>query len=304
MRGSPPLWVGEERTKTTLKYALSGSICGYYGSLARGIALKFSTAAVYRARMKIRRIGEFTPARLSFSICFVVGGCVALICGPGSHKSRSTITQQQPTPTAAVVVKQASEPQEDSNQNSRIVPQAFAGLDFENHSYGSYRLPSGTTIDLRLNGGKLYYAPNEDRGWFAFKDAYYADVTGDGAPEAIVVLSHVQCGGSCDGGAALFYIYAARKHGLARIWRYETGSYGYGCGLKSFSVENKQIVVETFGRCPKKAIEDPGMGKFKVEDETRLVFRFDGQRVVRSALKYLSTPARDLKNYNAEIRIG
>jgi hypothetical protein len=254
--------------------------------------------------MKIRRIGEFTPARLAFSICFVFGACIALICGSGSSKSRSTITQQQPTPTPAVVVKQASEPQEDGNKNSRIVPQAFAGIDFENHSYGSYRLFSGTRIDLRLNGGKLYYAPDEDRGWFAFDDAYYADVTGDGAPEAIVILSHVQCGGSCDGGAALFYIYAARKHGLKRIWRYETGSYGYGCGLKSFSVENKQIVLETFGRCPKEASEDPGTRKFNVEDETRLVFRFDGRRVVRSELKFISSPARDVKNYNPEIRIG
>ena len=193
--------------------------------------------------------------------------------------------------------KQASELTEESNKNSRIVPRAFAGIDFENHSYGSYRLPAGTRIDLRLNGGKLYYAPDEDRGWFAFKDAYYADVTGDGAPEAIVILWHVQCGGSCDGGAALVYIFAARKHGLQRIWRYETGSYGYGCGLKSLTVENKQIVLETFGRCPKQAMEDPGFGKFNVEDETRSVFRFNGRRVVRSELKFLSTPARDVKNY-------
>lgn len=225
-----------------------------------------------------------------------------------SNESQPTVTvQQQPAPTPIVKLEEPREkPEDDSNKNFRVVPAAFAGIDFRNHSYGPYRLASGKKIDLLLKDEKLDYDyPFSDRGWFSFNDIYYADVTGDGAPEAIAILWHVQCGaGSCDGGSAIFYIFAARKNRLQRIWHYESGSYGYGCGVKSCNVQNKQIVLETFGRCPKPATEYPGPGKFLVENETKLVFRFNGRRFVRSKLEFLPAPIRDVKNYQWEMQIS
>ena len=160
---------------------------------------------------------------VSLSAYFTLGGYLALT--RRADHARSTVpVSQQPTPTPTITIKEPSERQEDINKKYRIAPEAFAHIDFENHSYGSYRLPSGKKIDLHLKDGKLEYDYQDaDTGWIEFNDVYYADVTGDGVPEALVILSHVECGVSCDGGSALFYIYSARKHRLYRIWKYETG---------------------------------------------------------------------------------
>ena len=98
----------------------------------------------------------------------------------------------------------------------------------------------------------------DDSGWFNLEDVYYQDVTGDGSPEAIVRLLHLRCSGSCDGGADLFYIYSRRNGRLKNIWQYETGSYAYGCGLKSFSLRGKQVVLELTNGCTKEVVSYPG----------------------------------------------
>ncbi|HEX2269034.1 MAG TPA: hypothetical protein VHH35_05850 [Pyrinomonadaceae bacterium] len=180
----------------------------------------------------------------------------------------------------------------------------FQHIDFENHSYGSYRFRHGTQIDLRLRNRKYEYNFEEVRGWFHLENIYYADLTGDGIPEAIVMLSVVQCGASCDGGATLFCVYTLRKRSLHEIWRYETGTMAYGCGLKSFSAKSKEIVMELFGRCPVQGQEDPGPGKFLIEDLTRLNFKFEGGRFLRGKIEFLSTAASDTRNYKPEVVVG
>ena len=242
---------------------------------------------------------------VSASAYLALGFYLALTFRPFADDRRFTVpVHHQPAPTPTTRTEKPKD-QPESNWKYRIVPEPFVHIDFENHSYGSYRLGSGKQIDLRLKDGELEYSHRfEDAGWFDFKDVYFADVTGDGIPEALVILWHVGCGVSCDGGAALFYIYSIRKHKLHQIWKYETGSLAYGCGLKAFSVENQQIVMEVFGRCAKEATESPGAGKFFVEDTTRSVFAFNGRRVVRTGLNFFSAPATDVRNYKAEIRIG
>ena len=240
---------------------------------------------------------------VSLSAYLALGGYLAITHRPSADDRRPTVPlRQQPAPTPTIEI----EPQEeDINQKYKIAPEAFAHIDFENHSYGSYRLWSGKKINLRLKNGELEYDyPSEDTGWFNFEDVYYVDVTGDGVPEALVLLSHVGCGVSCDGGAALFYIYSTHKNKLHRIWKYETGSLANGCGLKSFSFDKKEIALEVFGRCTKEATESPGSGKFLIADLTRSVFKYNGRRVVRTGLKFLSTPATDVKNYKSDIRIN
>lgn len=187
---------------------------------------------------------------------------------------------------------------------SRTVPQTFEHIDFKNHSYGHFKILSSKRIALTLKDGELEYDYSvSDRGWVALKDIYYTDTDGDGTTEAIVLLSHVRCGVSCDGGAALIYIYAVRERKLQTPWQYETGSLAYGCGLKSLSVQKKQIVVETFGRCPRSARDYPGPAKYVIENLTRSVFRFNGRRFTRRSLEFISAPARDVRNYKPEIQI-
>jgi hypothetical protein len=137
---------------------------------------------------------------------------------------------------------------------------------------------------------------------FDLQDVYYADVTNDKKPEAIVILSHVSCGcGSCGGAADLICIYQAHRHKLRGLWQYETGSMACGCGLKSLTIEEGNIGMEQFGRCPRPGLEDSGSAK--VPDLTQLNFRFNGSRFVRRLVRFISVPERDVKNYQAQIHI-
>jgi len=135
----------------------------------------------------------------------------------------------------------------------RIVPVNFSKVDFENFSYGVYPSSDLKPFSLTLTGGKMW----DDSGWYELQDVYYKDVTGDGSPEAIVRVLHLRCHGSCDGGADLFYIFSRRNGKLKNIWQYETGSYAYGCGLKSFTLENNQLVLKLSGPCTKQVVSYP-----------------------------------------------
>jgi hypothetical protein len=183
----------------------------------------------------------------------------------------------------------------------RAVPDEFKNIDFKNYAYGVYGPPTGRQFDLTLYAGQLRLP--DDLGTFALKDVYYKDLTGDRQPEAIVRLSHVKCGGPCDGGASLLYIFTVREGKLNKIWDYETGSYANGCGLKSVVLGTRQVVVELFGRCPDLATEFSGPAKFVVEDLTFIRFEFDGRRFVTKTMEVIPEPARDVKNYEPEILI-
>ncbi|HJT25892.1 MAG TPA: hypothetical protein VJ784_00685 [Pyrinomonadaceae bacterium] len=136
----------------------------------------------------------------------------------------------------------------------RFVPENFSKVDFKNFTYGVYSVSVGKPVSLTLNDGKMW----DDSGWFNLEDVYYQDVTGDGSPEAIVRLLHLRCNGSCDGGADLFYIYSKRNGRLKNIWQYETGSFAYGCDLKSFTLEGKQVVLELSNGCVNRVMSYPG----------------------------------------------
>jgi len=181
----------------------------------------------------------------------------------------------------------------------RAVPANFSDVDFQNFSYGVYAGSNGTPVNLILNEGKMWDAS----GWFNLEDVYYKDITGDGSPEAIVRILHLRCNGSCDGGADAFYIYSRRNGQLKNIWRYETGSYAYGCGLRSFTLENKEMLVELFGRCDSDAMVYPGPRAYLVEDLTLVHFKFDGTGFRTKAIQYIPHPVRNVKNWKPEIRI-
>jgi len=186
------------------------------------------------------------------------------------------------------------------NDVHRDVPEEFRNFDFKNHRYGVYKFPNGAETDLTLYNSELGLP--DDLGWFSLKNVYYTDVTGDGRPEAIVELSHVKCD-SCYDGATLLYIFTLRSGKLQKIWQYETGSYAYGCGFKSLALQNKQVVLELFGRCPDGAKEYRGSKEYMIEDLTFAVFVFDGGRFVTKTIEFMPEPAQDLKYYEPEVLI-
>ncbi|MDQ3820728.1 MAG: hypothetical protein M3362_24005, partial [Acidobacteriota bacterium] len=184
---------------------------------------------------------------------------------------------------------------EEQNEKVKIVPDAYKGIDFKNFTY-PYQFPhDGKKINATLRNGEYEFNFEDERGWLSFSEVYYADLTGDGSPEAIVLLWHVSCGGSCNGGSALFYVYTTQQNKLKSLWRCETGSLKYGCGLKSFSVKNKEVTLELFGRCPDGLEESAGTMAFLIKDTTRLTFRFIGRKFLEEKKEFISVPERDVK---------
>ena len=102
-------------------------------------------------------------------------------------------------------------------------------------------------------------------------------------------LSHVHCAGSCDGGSSLFYIYTERGGKLKPIWQYETGSYTYGCGLKSLTISGKQIVVELFDHCTQDEIADRSTSKSISQESTFILLKYDGERLVQRSTEFVIT---------------
>lgn len=209
-----------------------------------------------------------------------------------------------PTPTrtpARAEVVQAEEPK-DPNERFRVVPQNFAHVNFNNWDYGRYRF-GGPKVNLVLTAGQLEIPHQHGGGeMFSLADVLYTDVTGDGKQEAIVNLSHVQCGGSCDGGSNLFYVYQSSKNGLRKIWEYETGGMAYGCGMKSITVLKKMIVLEMFGQCWAPASSFGGT-KFMVRDVTQSVFVFNGKRFLQHRMGIMASPEKDVKNYIPTVHV-
>ena len=233
---------------------------------------------------------------------------VSSACHAFTSKSEGASAQTNPTvnsstalPTLSNVSRSRSE-SEAQNERFKIAPEEFKQIDFKNYSY-PYKFDYGRRINVALKNGEYEYDIENDRGWFSLSDAYYVDLTNDGNPEAIVLLWHVSCGASCDGGAGLFYIYTVHQNKLKSIWRYETGSLGYGCGLKSFAGKNRKITMELFGRCFNEIEGSLGLGKFLVKDETRLTFGFNGTKFVEEEQEFISAPEREVRDHEREISI-
>lgn len=176
--------------------------------------------------------------------------CLLSVLSPVERVRKTQLTVLSTTPLTTPLKPSHVDPLD----QFRFVPENFSKVDFKNFSYGVYSISVGKPVTLTLNDGKMW----DDSGWFNLEDVYYQDVTGDGSPEAIVRLLHLRCSGSCDGGADLFYIYSRRNGRLKNIWQYETGSYAYGCGLKSFSLRGKQVVLELTNGCTNEVVSYPG----------------------------------------------
>lgn len=191
---------------------------------------------------------------------------------------------------------------------SKAPPVAFKDSDFKNFSY-----VTSARQTIRLKDGSHEYANPEGGGdTFDLAGVSYVDLTGDGKEEAVVELFQVSCGVSCDGGSHLFYFYSSSNGKAKPLWRFETGSLAYGCGLKSFVVRKRKMTLETFSNCRfsgpvLESSSDPnetGGGKFSAVSFTRFVLEFDGNRFVPGKRQLFPFPEGDVKNYSADVRIS
>lgn len=216
--------------------------------------------------------------------------------------SPTVINSPSPSPTNDPTVKAES--------TEKKVPPEFQAVDFENFSYPlswkhqTVRLKDG---HLEFFKDKIFY-----NGWFDLDGVDYVDLNGDGKKEAIVQLSWVSCGASCDGGSSVFYFYSQVRGKPILLSRLETGSIGYDCGLKSFVLKNGNLSLETFRSCRFNGFQfkpsyDPGEegGKYLSNRYTRFTLQFNGIRfVLKNRRVFRFTEVQDIGNYEPKIEIS
>ena len=194
------------------------------------------------------------------------------------------------------------------------VPPEFSKVDFKNFSYPiTWRQQ---TVTLK-NGHREFF---EDKifynAWFDFMHVDFIDLTGDGSKEAVVDVLWVACGASCDGGSHLFYFYSMRNHKLRLLTHIETGAMAAEeCGLKSFILNKRELVLETFRVCRFNGISvvptrdshpNPNFspGKYRADKFTRFVFHNRAGSFILRKREVLPYPQEDIGNYPQDISIA
>lgn len=157
----------------------------------------------------------------------------------------------------------------------KVVPREWKEVDFRNFLYQTNSLRG-----VRLKDGRVEKREGAGGSWVDFEAVDYVDLDGDGAKDALVHLAQVLCGVSCDGGSHLFYFYSIKKGKPILLTRLESGSLGYGCGLKSFTVKDQQLTMEVFWKCHQTGVavtadsDSKEIGKFDAKSFTRFLFKF------------------------------
>lgn len=254
--------------------------------------------------------GPANPAEKK-AILFAVFSCllfigfisvVSRLPGPRRMRVNRVHVAQPPPPVKPVTPPRLADRPADLNSRFRVVPANFKGINFTTRSYGSYRFSDNHSRELVLVDGQ-FREFGETQHWFDLDDVFYTDLTGDGNPEAIVMMTHLQCGGKCDGGKNLVYVYTQDKP-MQEILKYESGSGMEGCSLKALTVTNKRLALELFGRCPQSAGATSEFVRRDPYDVTRLEFFFNGKQLVPKPSMYLTLPDRNEVNYGVEVRIN
>ena len=238
--------------------------------------------------------------------CFLFIGFLTVVTRSAPRKGKpgpkvvvSVPAPLPPIPPAPVGV---AERPPDLNSRFRVVPSNFRGIDFATRSYGNYRLSNGANRELVLVDGQ-FREFSESSHWFDLDDVFYTDLTGDGSPEAIVMMTHLECGSKCNGGKNLLYVYS-QDQPLNEILKYESGSGMEGCSLKSLTVKNRQLSLELFGRCPQPAGTSREQVRRETYDVTRLDFFFNGKQLVPRNKTFLTVPDDHEVTYGVDIRIN
>jgi len=184
-----------------------------------------------------------------------------------------------------------------ANEAFEVVPEEFRYVDFSN-----FKFPFGSL----LNGELVIEGPGASGTIYSLGQAYYLDLAGDSRKEAVVWISEVSCGGSCDGGAPLIYFYAQEGKGVRRIGELKFGPPAYECSLKSITFSREEIEIEQFGRCTKSTDElDKGISadcKFCVTDITHSRYTLTPSGPKRKSIEVRESGTVNVMNYPAAVK--
>ena len=247
---------------------------------------------------------ELKAVVFALASCFVFIGFLVGVHRSAARNVRpvTKIRISPPPPPAPPPAVRITERRPDRNEAFRVVPSNFRGLDFESRSYGDYRSSNGTIRDLVLIDGQ-FREFGDSSHWFDLNDVFYTDLTGDGIPEALVMMTHLECSRMCDGAKNLIYVYSQNPR-LQEILKYESGSGIEGCSLKSLTVEKKQLTLDSFGKCPPASGIIGDFVRYDTFDITRTEFAFNGKRLVPKKKTFLTLPNNQEVNYGVDVRIS
>ena len=172
------------------------------------------------------------------STALPVFGIIAILaaCTTGRSNHPSSAITGNPSPVSQQV---ATERQALSNQ-------AIRSVDFANFTFPRLRELGDSRKTFTLRSGEL--KPTHDKNGMVeemgvtLQSIAYADVTGDGGEEAMVVLSMVT-GGSAIPHAT--YIYALEDGKPKLLWAFSTGDRAEG-GLRRVYAERGELVIERY----------------------------------------------------------
>src|SRR5690606_36193362 len=118
---------------------------------------------------------------------------------------------------------------------------------FLNVDFGNFKFPFGRLVDGEL----VVEGPGTSGTIYSLEGVHYLDLVGNRRKEAVVSISELNCGGSCDGGAPLIYFFASENEDVRLLGDLKFGPPAYGCSLKSLTIGRDEIEIEQFGRCTK-----------------------------------------------------
>jgi len=254
------------------------------------------------------------PAEVK-AVLFAAGVCVLFIGfltafhrSEQRHNRTTVVRSYEAAPPSAMpippvtITEPPPPPVPDLNARFRVVPENFRGINFRTRSYGPYEFSNGASRDLVLIDGKARAVEGSAQQLFDLNDVLYTDLTGDGSPEAIVLLTHLECGMRCDAGKSLLYVYS-QNYPMEEILKYESGSGTDGCSLKLINVKNRQLTLDLFGMCPQSLEASPEFVKGKTLYVTRVQFVFNGTWLVPKKRSYVSVPDRNEVSFGVQINI-
>jgi len=194
------------------------------------------------------------------------------------------------------------------NEKYKAVPDEFNRIDFENFTYPTTYPKNSIT----LKDGEYEYENKKSLGGgtFNLSEVYFVDLTGDKVKEALVLIVRIDCGGSCDGGAYLLYVFGQNRQKPKLLWSGELGSAGYCCGLKTLTIMDRKIMFDLYGRCNTKMKEAMtkeeffNTGKFSSIGFTEYIFGFNETKFVREKTEFHPVGKIYHLNQLPEIRIN